>query len=472
MSVYPVPQQSPQATQEPPAAHLSQADAQNAIARTHVSRIQRLGRVILIWVVAYASLRFWSHVLPTLAQASLVTVLWLAVSHRVAQAFRSMTFAVGAVSVAASSSVGAAGLIAIIGFWVPEFEIKRTPLAVATLSVFAAAAVWDVIARRTTRPPARVLIAGGGNPAARLLDDLERDPSARIEVIGIVDDVRDEALAQRVPYAGKLGSLSETVRRLSPDVVVVAVPRGRPQVFAQLLAAADAGFQVVGLPEVYEFVFGRLPVQELTSAWFMSVLHAYNRPSNRLLKRSFDVVVALVGLVVALPLIPVIVLVVARTEGPLLYRQQRLGEHGKLFWMLKFRSMRTDAEASGEARWAATNDPRVIPGGRLLRLLRFDELPQLWNVLRGEMSIVGPRPERPEFIAHLEAEVPFWTQRHLLKPGITGWAQIRAGYAADALGTVEKLSYDLWYLRHRSVLLDSIICMKTLPRMLTFRGAR
>ena len=111
-------------------------------------------------------------------------------------------------------------------------------------------------------------------------------------------------------------------------------------------------------------------------------------------------------------------------------------------------------------------------GGRLLRLLRFDELPQLWNVLRGEMSIVGPRPERPEFLEHLEAEVPFWTQRHLLRPGITGWAQIRAAYAADALGTAEKLSYDLWYLRHRSLVLDAIICLKTFPRMAIFRGAR
>jgi lipopolysaccharide/colanic/teichoic acid biosynthesis glycosyltransferase len=140
--------------------------------------------------------------------------------------------------------------------------------------------------------------------------------------------------------------------------------------------------------------------------------------------------------------------------------------------MLKFRSMRQDAEQNGKAEWASQNDARVIPGGRLMRLVRLDELPQLWNVLRGEMSIVGPRPERPEFFEQLEAEVPFWTQRQLLRPGITGWAQIRAAYAADTLGTVEKLSYDLWYLRHRSIVLDVIICLKTFPQMALFRGAR
>ena len=239
-----------------------------------------------------------------------------------------------------------------------------------------------------------------------------------------------------------------------------------------MLGVADAGFQMVGLPEIYEFAFGRLPVEDLTSAWFMSVLHAYNRPANRLAKRMFDVVVAILGLAVTALVLPAIVILVKNSRGPLLYKQQRMGENGRPFEILKFRSMRMDAEAPGQAQWAATNDPRVIWGGLLLRRLRLDELPQLWNVLRGEMSIVGPRPERPEFIEHLQAGVPFWTHRHLLKPGITGWAQIRAGYAADSLGTVEKLSYDLWYLRHRSLVLDVMICLKTFPRMAMLRGSR
>ncbi len=290
-------------------------------------------------------------------------------------------------------------------------------------------------------------------------------------MIAIVDDQIDESLSSRVRYHGGLKGLAATIRRLSPDLVVIAVQRGRPEVFGELLGAADAGFQVVGLPELYEFAFGRLPVDELTAAWFMSVLHAYNRPANRLAKRTFDLFVAVAGMIVLLPLLPVIVVLVKRTSGPLLYRQERVGENGRTFTMLKFRSMHRDAE-KGQAQWATQNDPRVIPGGRWLRLLRLDELPQFWNVVRGDMSIVGPRPERPEFLNHLESDVPLWTQRLLLRPGITGWAQIRAAYAADTLGTVEKLSYDLWYLRHRSLALDAIICLKTFPRMALLRGAR
>jgi lipopolysaccharide/colanic/teichoic acid biosynthesis glycosyltransferase len=202
------------------------------------------------------------------------------------------------------------------------------------------------------------------------------------------------------------------------------------------------------------------------------VLHLYQRPYGRLAKRLFDIVVAAVGLLVTVPLMLVAVVIVGSSGGPLFYRQLRLGANGRPFWILKFRSMYVGAEQPGVARWAEANDPRIIRGGRFLRLTRIDELPQLWNVLNGDMSIVGPRPERPEFVEELEADVPFWDRRHLVKPGITGWAQIRSGYAADTLGTEEKLSYDLWYLRHRSLLLDFVICLKTVPRVVSGWGAR
>jgi exopolysaccharide biosynthesis polyprenyl glycosylphosphotransferase len=423
-------------------------------------------------VAAYVSLRPWLSASEAAAQALLVTCIWSIVGHRVAQAYRSMTFAVGAFAVSAVTSAIGVVVVSAVAYWVPGIAVEHRALSLLAVATFVCAGAWDASVQRLVRAPRRAIVVGGGAPTARLLADLAREPDAGLEVIGVVDDAVDDAVAAAVADRAGLQELPAAVRRLAPDLVVVAVPKGRPEVFAQLLGVADAGFQVVGLPEVYEFGFGRLPVEDLTSAWFMSVLHAYNRPANRLTKRAFDVVLALFGLLVALPLLPAIALLVKRTPGPLLYRQQRLGEHGATFTILKFRSMRVDAETGGQAQWAATNDPRVIPGGRLLRLLRIDELPQLWNVLRGEMSIVGPRPERPEFIEQLEAGVPFWTHRHLLKPGITGWAQIRAGYAADALATIDKLSYDLWYLRHRSLVLDAMICVKTIPRMATFRGAR
>jgi lipopolysaccharide/colanic/teichoic acid biosynthesis glycosyltransferase len=184
------------------------------------------------------------------------------------------------------------------------------------------------------------------------------------------------------------------------------------------------------------------------------------------------VVMALIAMVVALPFLPLIVLLVKRTPGPLLYRQERLGQFGRPFTMIKFRSMIPEAETGQGALWAQKRDPRVIPGGSLMRRTRLDEIPQLWNVIRGDMSFVGPRPERPEFVSLLELEVPYWSARNLLKPGITGWAQIQAGYAADGEGAELKLAHDLWYLRHRSLVLDAVICLKTITTLVTGSGAR
>jgi exopolysaccharide biosynthesis polyprenyl glycosylphosphotransferase len=444
----------------------------SSLVRSRFTRRQAIGRVVLIWAVAYAIFRFRAPFADALAQALLFAASWALIAARARRAFSTMTFAIGSFAVSSGASIGAVVVLSVADDWLSRLDIDNRALAVAGLATFAAAGIWDQLIRRTPRPPQRVLVVGGGQGTADLLEALAHECRPDIEVIGIVDDDLDPELALRVQTTGRLDSLVPNVRRLSPDLVVVAVQRGRPEVFAQLLGAADAGFQVVGLPEMFEYAFGRLPVETLTPAWFMSVLHAYNRPASRAAKRAFDLATGAVGILLALPLVPFIVILVKRTPGPLLYRQTRLGEHGTTFTMLKFRSMRADAEAEVGATWAAVDDSRIIPGGKLLRKLRLDELPQLWNVVRGEMSIVGPRPERPEFLAQLQSEVPFWTQRHLLKPGVTGWAQIRAGYAADAMGTMEKLSYDLWYLRHRSLLLDTFICLRTVPRMITFGGAR
>ncbi len=207
----------------------------------------------------------------------------------------------------------------------------------------------------------------------------------------------------------------------------------------------------------------------MTDAWFMSILHLYQRSYSRRSKRAFDIVVSLLGILLTAPLFPLIALLVHRTKGPIFYRQTRLGEQGRPFTILKFRTMRTDAETNG-AVWAQEFDPRMTNVGRLLRASRLDELPQLINVLRGEMSIVGPRPERPEFLSMLEQSIPFWSRRHLLRPGITGWAQLRAGYTADSRATEEKLSYDLWYLRHQSLVVDALICARTIPSLLFAAG--
>jgi lipopolysaccharide/colanic/teichoic acid biosynthesis glycosyltransferase len=178
-----------------------------------------------------------------------------------------------------------------------------------------------------------------------------------------------------------------------------------------------------------------------------------------------------VGLLLVAPLLPLLAALVRMSPGPIIYSQTRLGEGGRHYRMYKFRTMRADAEEAGRPLFAKESDPRVTRLGRLLRQTHLDEVPQLWNVLKGEMSIVGPRPERPEFVEMLEQTVPFWTRRLLVKPGITGWAQLRCGYAYDTDSTAEKLSYDLWYLRNRNVVVDLAICAKTVSTLL-FRSGR
>jgi lipopolysaccharide/colanic/teichoic acid biosynthesis glycosyltransferase len=213
-----------------------------------------------------------------------------------------------------------------------------------------------------------------------------------------------------------------------------------------------------------------VPVDELTPSWFMSILHVWQRTYGRVAKRTFDVVCATIGLVLAAPLMVLVAALVRSTPGPIIYRQTRVGEGGRPFQIYKFRTMRHDSEDPARPSFTQVNDPRVTPVGRLLRKTHLDELPQLWVVLKGDMSVVGPRPERPEFIPMLEEAVPFFTRRQLVKPGITGWAQLRRDYASDAEGAKDKLSYDLWYIRHRNVIVDLAICARTFSSLFVRPG--
>ena len=230
---------------------------------------------------------------------------------------------------------------------------------------------------------------------------------------------------------------------------------------------------VVDLPHFCEHAFGRVPISCVSPRWFLGLIHLNQRAYPRVVKRLFDILTAGVGLLVTAPLWPVIAVVVHRSgPGGVLFRQKRLGEGGRVFEIVKFRTMVDGAEANGKAVWALEDDPRVTRVGRFLRRTRLDEIPQLWNVLRGDMSIVGPRPERPEFLEVLNSEIPYWTRRHFVKPGITGWAQVRHGYADDVDGTADKLAYDLYYLKHRSLVLDLAILLMTARILVTGSGAR
>jgi exopolysaccharide biosynthesis polyprenyl glycosylphosphotransferase len=362
----------------------------------------------------------------------------------------------------------AVALSAVASSWIPHAHLSPRPTILLAVIVFCGAALWETFVLRHVAPAVRLLLVGRTADATTLLQDLRRGRGWGYELIGVVHDVDESQEDADALLLGPSDELDSIITRYRPDLVVLTASRKSSPTLSRILDAAQAGFRIVRLTEFYEYAFGRVPIEDLPYDWFVSVLHLYQRRYSRAIKRALDLAGASALLVLTLPLFPLLAVFVHQTDGPLILRQRRLGEHGKLFTIFKFRTMYADAEASGDAVWATAYDPRLTRSGGIMRRLRLDELPQLWNVFRGEMSLVGPRPERPEFIAELSQRVPYWTRRHLIKPGLTGWAQVRQGYAASAEETATKLSYDLWYLRHRSLTVDLAILLRTL--LVVFQG--
>jgi exopolysaccharide biosynthesis polyprenyl glycosylphosphotransferase len=436
-----------------------------------VARLQHAGRFLALWLPAWAMLadgqRSWFE--SSTYSLAAATIWWLTI-HAAFATTRTKRVAVGPVGAVAIGTVAGLCVVSALLQWLPGTVVGRVPLVLTAGAVFVAAASWELFLEAVVNVPRRVLVVGSAACAA-LADALAGAPPDGLTALGVADtDLPSSGAA--VPIVGSVNELPDVVRRERPDLVVLGVSQRRPEVFASLLEVSDCDFRVVGLPELYEQAFGSVPVRQLTPLWFMSVFHLYQRPQSRIAKRLFDVVVAAASIVLTAPLFPLIALLIRRTPGPVIYRQIRLGEKAKPFTMYKLRTMRHDAEIGGEPIWASESDPRVTAIGRVLRRTRLDEFPQFWNVLKGDMSIVGPRPERPEYLAVLEAQVPFWSRRHLMKPGITGWAQITRGYTSDAISAEAKLSFDLWYLRHQSIAVDVCVCVKTLARLLSGTGAR
>jgi exopolysaccharide biosynthesis polyprenyl glycosylphosphotransferase len=351
---------------------------------------------------------------------------------------------------------------AAIWLWVPWLRLSANRALLVSVGIFVLAVFWEGFALRRITPASRLLIVGWSPGARELVHEIRDSAVGGFTIVGALASADDTPRYGDIPMLGSVENLGQVVAETRPDIVVLAPGPNRPTAFEHLLEAAEAGFRVVELAQFYEHAFGRVPVRDLTWAWFMSVLHLYQQPYTSAAKRAVDIVGAVILIVLTLPLYPLLALLIRRSPGPIVVRQERLGEHGHVFTMYKFRSMHENAETPGQAVWAGVDDPRVTGVGRLMRRLRLDELPQLWNVLKHDMSLVGPRPERPEFLDQLSEAVPFWTRRHLVRPGITGWAQVRRGYTADAGSTMEKLSYDLWYIRHQSITVDIAICLRTL----------
>lgn len=376
-------------------------------------------------------------------------------------------------------SLGAAALVlAVVYFLAPNVRVGRGIASLAAIFITILLASWrllvDVI-ESAFRSSHRVLIAGTSMTGVRLVREILNHPELNFNVVGFLDE-KGENIGKSLVNPGVVGGIAEIesfVERNHIDRVVLAFTerRGRMPV-RELLRIRLAGVPVEEAHALYERIAGRILLDMLSPSAL--VLGEGFRKNVALLfaKRCIDLVVSFVALVVLSPLLLVISLAIRlESPGTILIRQWRVGLGGRVFQMLKFRSMCEDAEQE-RPRWAAKDDHRITRVGRILRPLRLDELPQFLNVLRGEMSLVGPRPERPEFMGMLQEEIPYYAERHSVRPGITGWAQIKFRYGSSVEHARVKLAYDLFYIKHFSILLDLLIILRTIQVVLFARGAR
>jgi sugar transferase (PEP-CTERM system associated) len=270
-------------------------------------------------------------------------------------------------------------------------------------------------------------------------------------------------------------SLRELTRSLKVDEIIVAVGerRGGGMPLNELLDCKLGGVRVLDLSSYFERALGQVRLDSLRASWLIFGEGFRQGIVRTVVKRIFDVIAAVVLLILALPVMLVTAALIALESGlPIFYRQERVGQGGRVFRVTKFRSMRPDAEVDGKPRWAKSNDDRVTRVGRVIRKYRIDELPQLVSVLNGDMSLVGPRPERPFFVDQLTREIPFYAARHSIKPGLTGWAQVRYHYGATSEDAAEKLQFDLYYVKNHTLFLDILILLETVIVVATGEGAQ
>jgi sugar transferase (PEP-CTERM system associated) len=374
-------------------------------------------------------------------------------------------------------SLAAASLIlAAVYFLLPDLGVGQGVVMAAALLVMATIPGWrmafESVVRRVA-PRERLIIVGTSPAAVSLATELtDRRYVLGLEIVGFVTGTSSQAKGSAVKVLGEVSDIPTIVRTHQVDRVVVSLADARGTLpMEPLLEMKLNGVTFDHLASVYERYTGKIAVENLRPSWL--IFSAGFRTTRRVLavKRILDVSVSLAALIVSLPIMVLVAIAVRMSSpGPVLYHQQRVGERGRVFTLHKFRSMRIDAEADSGAVWSQDGDTRVTRVGRFLRKMRFDELPQLWNVMRGDMSLVGPRPERPEFIEQLTRQIPYYGQRHIVRPGLTGWAQVRYAYGSSVEDAMEKLQYDLFYIKHMSLGMDLLIALSTVKTVLSRRG--
>lgn len=377
-----------------------------------------------------------------------------------------------------ASALGGGGLaVGLLSYVVPAIALGRGYLAasllVSTIVILTVRIIFILTLDQETLKR-RVLVLGAGEKAAQIPRHLRRRVDQQgFSVVGYVHvrgehDVVEEDLILRPDVP-----LLALAKELEADEIVVAVGDRRRKTFPvhELLDCKLSGIDVIDLQTFFERETGKVKLDILNPSWLI-FSDGFDHGEGR--KRLFDILVSLLLLGITWPFMVVVALAIyleSGFSGPIFYRQVRVGQHWRLFHVIKFRSMRVDAEKSG-AQWAKKNDVRVTRVGRFIRKVRLDELPQIFNVLRGDMSFVGPRPERPEFVTKLTEQIPYFAERHRVKPGITGWAQVCYPYGASEKDSMEKLQYDLYYIKNYSLFLDMVIILQTAHEVTWGRGGR
>jgi exopolysaccharide biosynthesis polyprenyl glycosylphosphotransferase len=322
----------------------------------------------------------------------------------------------------------------------------------------------------------RAIVVGAGASGQTIVQTIRENLGPDYQIIGYIDDdpAKQGQVIEGLSVIGTHRDLAPLVKAKDVSEVILAITHNlHHELFRALLDCQEQGTQITPMPLLYEEITGKVPVEHIGDNW--SAVLPLDHPSTGsffpLFKRAVDLSIAAIGLTVLVILLPLVALALyVDSPGPIFYTQERVGKGRKTFYLIKLRSMIPNAEKEGIAVWAKEGDPRITRVGRFLRLTRLDELPQFINVLKGEMSVVGPRPERPEFVAELEGRIPFYRVRHSVKPGMAGWGLVRYGYADSIEDALEKVQYDLYYIKHQSIYLDLLILSKTLGAMISFKG--
>ncbi len=390
----------------------------------------------------------------------------------------SLRFATARLAVAATLGVTA---LSLIYFVIPELSFWRSNLLYSLiiaigLLVLARALLGRTLGGERFKP--RIMVLGAGSRAARI-GELAARPGANFVVAGYVAiGGSANAAADVIPLTVPRDEISNLagyiVDRSAGEVVLALEERRNALPLDDLLRMKTTGVRISQLSDFIERQTGRVDLASVNPSWFIfSDGFASREMLSGFMKRAFDIAASIILLVLTLPVIVVAAgAIKLESRGPVFYRQRRIGLYNQSFEIMKLRSMRVDAETPGKAIWAAKNDPRITRVGRLIRMVRIDELPQCWTVMKGEMSFVGPRPERPQFVEELQRHLPFYAERHMVKPGITGWAQINYPYGASIEDARHKLEYDLYYAKNYSPFLDLLILLQTLRVILWPAGVR